>query len=109
MALLVPAVLLLLLVVLQAALVARDSVHLVRATSAAARAAMVHPSQSTARDALAEVGAGLDVQGLTLSGGRDPGSLLTVSVVARPTRLPVVGVALSTVRLRESLTVRVEG
>lgn len=109
MALLLPVVALLVLLVVQAAIVARDQVQLTRATSAAARAAMVDPTERTARAALSDVGTGLEVKGLELSGDRSPGGLLTVSVVATPRKLPLVGAALGSVRLREQLVVRVEG
>ncbi len=108
-ALLLPLLALLLLAVAQAGVVVRDQVHLTRATSAAARAAMVDPSESAARSALLETGGGLAIEGVSVRGSRSPGSLLTVSAVASPTRLPLVGGAVGWIRLRESLVVRVEG
>lgn len=109
LALLLPVVVLLVLLVVQAAVVARDQVQLTRATSAAARAAMVDPTESAARAALSDVGRGLRLRGLELRGDRTPGGLLTVSVVAAPTPVPLVGAALGWVRLKEKLVVRVEG
>jgi Flp pilus assembly protein TadG len=108
-ALLLPLLVVLFLVVLQAALVARDQVRLTRATSAAARAAMVEPEEAAARHELAAVAGGLAVRSVSLSGSRSPGSLLTVTVTARPTRVPVVGLAVTRLELSERLVVRVEG
>ncbi len=108
-ALLLPLLALLLLAVAQAGVVVRDQVHLTRATSAAARAAMVDPSEAAARSALLETGGGLAIESVSVRGSSSPGSLLTVSAVASPTRLPLVGAAVGWIRLRESLVVRVEG
>ena len=52
---------------------------------------------------------GLAVRSVSLSGSRSPGSLLTVTVTARPTRVPVVGLAVTRLELSERLVVRVEG
>lgn len=108
-ALMMPVVVLVVAAVLQAAVLARDQVHLTRATAAAARAVMVEPSTDTARAELATVGEGLQIEGVSISGGRDRGDLATVSVSASPTRVPLVGLALGSMRLRERLVVRVEG
>ncbi|MGI9579395.1 MAG: TadE/TadG family type IV pilus assembly protein [Microthrixaceae bacterium] len=109
MALVLPLAALLVLLVVQAALVARDQVHLTRATSAAARAAMVDPTDATAREAVSDVGGGLNVRSVRVRGDRTPGALLTVIVVASATRVPLVGMAVGSIRLREELVVRVEG
>lgn len=108
-ALLLPLLALLLLAVAQAGVIVRDQVHLTRATSAAARAAMVDPSEAAARSAIVENGGGLAIESVSLQGSRSPGSLLTVSAVASPTRLPLVGAAVGSIRLHESLVVRIEG
>lgn len=105
----VPVVVLLAVALVQVVVVAVDRVQLVRVTAASARAAMVEPDDPTATSAAREVSGGLEVQQVELHGGRRPGDLLTVSVVARPRRLPLVGMAVAGLRLSESLTVRVEG
>ncbi len=70
---------------------------------------MVEPNAEAARAAADSVRGDLDLQHVSLSGSREPGGLLTVSVVARPQRLPIVGSVLSGVHLSEQFTVRVEG
>jgi Flp pilus assembly protein TadG len=108
MALVLPLVVLVVAAVLQAAVLARDQVHLTRATAAAARAVMVEPTRAAALQELATVGEGLDIETVSLSGGRSGGDLVTVVVTARPTRLPLIGLGLVSHRLRERLVVRVE-
>lgn len=108
-AIMIPVVVLLLAAVIQVVIVARDQVQVVRVTSAAARSAMVEPDEGTARATVEAMSGGLDVERVVLHGGRAPGDLLSVSVVARPRRIPLVGVAIAGVRISEHLTVRVEG
>lgn len=108
-AIMIPVVVLLLAALVQVALVARDQVHLVRVTSATARAVMVEPEDRTARATVDAVSGALEVDRVVLEGGREPGDLLSVSVVARPQRVPLVGMAVSGLRLTERITVRVEG
>lgn len=108
-ALLVPVVVLLFAALVQVAVVVRDQVHLTRATSAAARAAMVEPTDAAVRDALGTHGAGLEIDTVRLVGSRAPGGLLTVQVRARPARVPLVGLAIASLQLEERLVVRVEG
>lgn len=109
LALVIPVLVLLAVALIQLVVVARDRVQLVRVTAASARAAMVDPDERTAAATARALRGGLDLERVECSGGRAPGELLTVSVVARPQRLPLVGVALGGLRLSESLTVRVEG
>lgn len=107
-ALVLPVVVVLLLVVLQGGLLARDQVTAVHAARASARALAVRPDPAEAQRVLAELGlAGRGSASVT--GDRTAGGLVTVTVVLRPTRVPVVGAAVSGVRLRESMTARVEG
>lgn len=108
-AIMIPVVVLLLAAVIQVVIVARDQVQLVRVTSAAARSAMVEPDEDTARATVEAMSGDLDVERVELHGGRAPGDLLSVSVVVRPRRIPLVGLGISGVRLSEHLTVRVEG
>jgi hypothetical protein len=108
-ALVLPLLALLLVAVVQAALVVRDQVHLTRATSAAARAVMVEPELGVARRVLEEVGGGLDIREVRLSGGGAPGSLLTVTASARPTAVPLSDPVVGRIRLSERFVVRVEG
>ena len=109
LALVLPLVALVAAVVLQVALVVHDQVHLTRATSAAALAVMVDPTEAAARRAVASVGEGLDVRSVSVSGPRSAGSMVAVGVTARPRSVPVVGVALRWFRLSERLVVRIEG
>ncbi len=109
LALLLPVVMLVVAAVFQVAVIVRDQVHLTRATSAAARALMVQPTESAAADALDVVGDGLDIQDVSLTGGRAPGELLTIEVSARPTKVPFVGLALGSWQIHERLVLRVEG
>ena len=109
LALVLPLVALVAGVVLQVALVVRDQVHLTRATSAAARAVMVDPTEATARRTVASVGEGLDIRSVSVSGPRSAGSMVTVGVTARPRSVPGLGAALRWFRLSERLVVRIEG
>ena len=104
-----PVVVLLVLVVLQAALLVRDRVVLVHATRAVGRTVIVDPSEGAARRTLLEQGppgTGATVQ---LTGDRRPGGLVTVSLRSRPTQLPLVGRVVATIELHEQLEVMVEG
>ncbi len=106
LALVLPAVVTVLLLVVQVGLLVRDRVLTVHAARSAARAVAVEPSASAARRAVA--GSGVDVR-IALGGELRPGGLATVTVTGRPTSLPIVGVVLAGVELRERLVVRVEG
>lgn len=108
-AIMIPVVVLLLAVLVQVVVVIRDQVQVVRVTSATARSVMVDPDERVARDTADAVRGDLEVERVELHGGRGPGDMLRISVVARPRRLPLVGVVISGLRLSERLTVRVEG
>ena len=105
-ALVLPVVLALLLVVVQAGLLVRDRVLVVHGARVAARAVVVDPSAAAARAALAD--AGLDRFTVQVSGVGVPGGLATVTVQGRPSQVPLVGRAVAGILLRERLTVRVE-
>lgn len=107
-ALVLPAVAVIALIVLQAGLLARDQVLAVSATRAAARAATVEPTTAAARRALDAAGVA-DRATVEVSGASRPGGLVTVTVELEPAKVPVVGRALAGRRLRERLTVLVEG
>lgn len=107
LAVVLPVVAVLMVLVLQVGLVARDRVAAVNAARVAARAVIVEPSPDAARRALDRHGGpGASVR---LDGDLRPGGLARVTVELRPTRLPVVGRVLGDVVLREELTVLVEG
>ncbi len=89
LALIFPVVLLLILVLVQAALILRDQLALTGAAREAARAASVDPDPARAERAAAAV-----LPGATVSFGPRPpvGELVRVSVLYRsPTNLPLVG------------------
>lgn len=108
LALLLPVLVLLLLLAVQAALLARDRVLAVNAARVAARAVIVDPREAAARDALQRQGgrgAGASVE---LRGDRRPGGIVTVVVAVEPTRVPIVGRVVRGT-LEERLAVLVEG
>lgn len=110
LALVLPVVVLLLLVLLQVGLVARDVVLVAHAAREGARAAATDRSPSAARRAV-EASSGLDQDRLTVrtSGGRTPGSRVRVEVTYRvPTTVPIVGRWLGDRTVRTSVTMRVE-
>lgn len=108
LALVLPVVLMVLLVVVQVGLLARDRLVVVHATRAAARAVIVEPTTSAATTALRRQGVHGSAR-VHVAGQLHAGGLATVEVEMAPTRLPLVGRALAGVTLRESLTVHVEG
>lgn len=110
LALVLPVVVLLALMILQAGLVAKDFLLVHHAAREAARAAAVEPSATTARSAAAAAG-GLKGDRLTVfwSGGADPGDRGTASVGYRsPTHVPLVGRLIDDVTLSAEVTVRIE-
>ena len=109
LALVLPVVLIALALVLQVALVARDRVAVVHATRAAARAAAVEPTVAAATRAARATGGALSASSVRVNGETAPGGLLAVTVVARPTQIPLVGWVVNGVVLRERLVVQVEG
>ena len=110
LALVLPLVVLLLLVLVQVGLLARDQVLVVHAAREGAREAAVDPSPDAARSAAA-ASSTLDPARLevTVTGRGDPGS--RVKVTARyqaDTSVPLVGAFVGNIRLEASTTMRVE-
>jgi hypothetical protein len=106
LALLLPAVVVVLLLVVQVGLLARDRVLTVHAARSAARAVAVEPTPQAARRAIEELDGDLRV---SLGGELRAGGMASVTVTGRPTALPLVGHVLAGVELRERLVVLVEG
>ncbi len=104
-----PAVVLLLVLVIQVGLVARDRVAAVAAVRVAARAVIVEPSPEAAQRALRNHGGPVAGARVTVGGQLHPGGFARVTVELEPTRLPLTGRFLGGVVLREQLTVFVEG
>ena len=106
LALLFPVVLLLALVLVQAALVLRDDLAVTNAAREAVRAAAVDPDPARAERAAAAVLPGATVQ----MAPRPPvGELLTVRVIYRSaTTVPLVGPLLPDPELTDRATMRVE-
>lgn len=108
--LVLPVVVLLALLVAQAAVLARDQLLVVHAAREAARAAAVDPDPSAAGAAAAEAGP-LDDRRLrtTLRGRHEAGSRVTATVSYRAaTTTPLVGRLLGDITLTGSATMRVE-
>jgi len=108
LALVLPLVALLLAAVAQVVLLARDELRVVQAARVAARAVVVHPDEGAARAAIRGSGMALDGMRVSVTGSRAPAGLAAVTVSARPTRVPLVGLVVSGVELRERFVVRVE-
>lgn len=108
LALVLPAVVLLLLLALQVGLVVRDRLVVLHAVRTAARAVIVDPTPSAARDAVSRSGAGRRTT-VSLSGDLGPGGYATVTVSMQPTSVPIVGRVLGGSPVTERLTVLVEG
>ena len=111
LALALPVVVLLLLVLLQVALVARDVVLVAHAAREGARAAAIDPDPAAAREA-AESAGGLDPDRMAVEVGDrgDPGSRVRVRVRYRVrTEVPLVGRFLGDRIVMTSVTMRVEG
>lgn len=104
---LLPIVLLMLLVVVQAGLVVRDEILVVEATREAARAASLDADPAAASRAAARVLPDAVVV-VGRRGAVGEPVQVTVSVVSH-TDLPVVGALLPDPRLRATATMRVEG
>jgi len=103
-----PVVVVVLAVLVQVGLLVRDRIVVVHAARAAARAVAVDPSSAAAAAALStQPGVASDAT-VSVGGTPRPGGLVTVTVSARPTRLPLVGYLVSGVELREQLSARVE-
>lgn len=106
---LLPVVLMVLLVVLQVALLARDRLAVVHSTRAVARTVIVEPSAEAATRALRAQGGTAARGRVVISGALRPGGLATVSVTTPATPVPIIGRVVAGVTLREQLTVYVEG
>jgi len=103
-----PAVMVVLLLVVQVAVLARDRVTVVHAARAAARTALVTPTVAAATRAAHEVGANAASSTVRFDGATTPGGLLGVTVTSRPTQLPIVGRLVAGVTLSERFVVLVE-
>ena len=111
LALALPVVVLLLLVLLQVALVARDVVLVAHAAREGARAAAIDPDPAAAREA-AEAAGGLDPDRMEVDVGDrgDPGSRVRVRIRYRVrTDVPLVGRFLGDRIVMTGVTMRVEG
>lgn len=109
LALMLPLACGLLLVLIEAGLVARDQIMVVHAAREAARVAAVDPNPGAAIDA-AQSSGGLDGLAVELRGRAGPGSRVTATVRYRePGRIPVFGLLTSHIELEASATMRVEG
>lgn len=109
LAVILPVVVVLLLVVVQAGVLVRDRLAAVSAARVAARAVIVDPQPAAARAALADAGGRAAQAQVRVSGERRAGGLAVVAVRLEPTRLPIVGRAIGGVTIEEELTVLVEG
>jgi Flp pilus assembly protein TadG len=109
LAFLLPVVVLLLLLAVQAGLVVRDRMLAVHAVRVAARAVTVEPTEGAARRALGEQGAPVDRLTVALAGDRTVGGVVTVTVRLRPTALPIVGRVVGASEVTERLGALVEG
>lgn len=111
LALALPVVVLLLLVLLQVALVARDVVLVAHAAREGARAAAIDPDPAAAREA-AEAAAGLDPERMEVDAGDRGAAGSRVRVVVRyrvRTDVPIVGRLLGDRTVVTGVTMRVEG
>jgi hypothetical protein len=109
LAMLLPVVLMVLLVVVQVALLARDRLALVHSTRAVARTVIVEPSAAAAARSLRAQGGTAARGDVAVSGALRAGGLATVTVSMPATPAPIIGRVVSGVTLRERLTVYVEG
>jgi hypothetical protein len=109
LAMLLPVVVMVLLVVLQVALVARDRLAVVHSTRVVARTVIVDPSPEAAARSLRAQGGAAASGRVSLSGSLRPGGLATVTVSMPASRAPIIGRVVADVTLRERLTVYVEG
>jgi hypothetical protein len=104
-------VVVLLLVVLQVGLLARDVILVAHAAREGARAAAVDSAPGAAREAAEQAG-GLEADRLSVraSGRGDAGSRVRVEVTYEaPTEVPIVGALVGDQTLRSTATMRVEG
>jgi len=108
LALVLPVVVVLLLLVMQAGLAVRDRLVVLHGVRVAARAVIVEPTGSAAGEALRRSGVGA-AGTVTLGGELRPGGLAEVTVTMRPTTVPIVGRVLGGRPVSERLVVQVEG
>ena len=111
LALVLPVVAVLMLVIGQIGLVARDQVLLWHAAREGARAAAVEPSIAVARRAATGATPGLRAPQLTVSltGGTSPGDTVTTTLTYRSaTDVPLVGALVDDVTMTASVSMRVE-
>jgi Flp pilus assembly protein TadG len=110
-ALVLPVLVVLLLVILQIGLLARDLVLVTHASREAARAAAVDPDPSAAvAAALAAGGLAEDRLTVAVTGRGDAGSRVRATVTYRAhTQVPLVGALIGDRTIRSSTTMRVEG
>lgn len=110
LALVIPFVAMLLLLLVQVGLIARDQILVVHAAREGVREAAVEPAPGAARSA-ALAGSGLDPGRLQIevTDRGPPGSRVRVTATYRaPTVVPIIGAALKDIQLRASATMRVE-
>lgn len=107
-ALVLPVVAVLLLLVVQAAVFARDRILVVHAARVAARAVVVDPREQAAMAALREHDMPIERLRVELSGDTSPGSVVEVTVRLRPTAVPIVGRVVARHELGETLGAAVE-
>ena len=103
----VPVVVLLVLLVLQAGMVVRDRLVVLQAARVAARAVIVEPTRAAAADAVRSSGAP-DQVAVSLSGELGPGGLVTVTATMPSTAVPLVGRVVAGDQVSERLVVRIE-
>ncbi|MCB1256640.1 MAG: pilus assembly protein [Microthrixaceae bacterium] len=108
LAVLLPVVVLMMLVLVQGVLVIRDRLFLINAARVSARAAALDPTSSAMVDALDANGVASESLSVELDGSRQPGSVATVTVTRRVSRVPVIGGVLGDVELSERLAFRIE-
>lgn len=107
LALVLPVVVVMLLLVVQAGLLVRDQVLAVHAARAGARAVAVDPRAAAAERAVGAMGLGGRAR-VEVAGDLVPGGVATVTVEVDPQRVPVVGRALGGLRLSERMAALVE-
>lgn len=106
-ALMVPIVVLLVLLVLQAGMAVRDRLVVLQATRVAARAVIVEPTPAAAAAAVSASGAP-DRIVVSVSGELAPGGMATVTATMPATAVPLVGRVVVGDQVAERLVVRVE-
>ncbi len=108
LALVLPVVVLLLLLTVQAGLAVRDRLVVLHAVRAAARAVIVEPTPGAARSALARTGTPGGAA-VSVGGELRPGGMATVTVTMPATAVPLVGRVIAGRPVSERVTVMIEG